>query len=231
MKKRILSLLIAGAMMFTTMPTILSATEKFPRPGDVDGNGAVDIMDILEIMKYLSGISSVFDDGPGSPAWDAALAIVPNANGDENKLLLEVLAKIWGRMAGYSLTDCFSDNCSCEYCENCKNLIFEDLLYYSWSVGNITDVRTVFCRCQPYNKPGHVLGNQDIGIMDALEILKYLAGIPSVLDGSIRQRANMTAVIIKSEDPDVPDEGKIRPDIMDALEILKHLAGIPSVLD
>jgi Leucine-rich repeat (LRR) protein len=66
---------------------------------------------------------------------------------------------------------------------------------------------------------GHVLGTRDYTINDALEILRYIAGLPSVLDGC--DVAMMAALIISEEVPGVQD----------ALQILRHLVGLPSALD
>jgi hypothetical protein len=52
--------------------------------------------------------------------------------------------------------------------------------------------------------PGDVNGDGVVDIQDALEILKYLAGLESVVD--------------------------FEADINDALEILKYLAGLPNIL-
>jgi hypothetical protein len=63
---------------------------------------------------------------------------------------------------------------------------------------------------------GQVRGEGKVSINDALEILKHLAGIDSVIDNC--EIALMASLIVS--------EGK--PTIADVLEILKHLAGIPN---
>jgi hypothetical protein len=63
---------------------------------------------------------------------------------------------------------------------------------------------------------GQVRGEGKVSINDALEVLKHLAGIDSVIDNC--EIALMASLIVS--------EGK--PTIADVLEILKHLAGIPN---
>jgi len=67
-------------------------------------------------------------------------------------------------------------------------------------------------------KLGHILGNPNISIFDALEILKYITGMESVIDTCENARA--AALIVSS---DVPG-------IFDVLEILKALAGMESAV-
>jgi hypothetical protein len=65
---------------------------------------------------------------------------------------------------------------------------------------------------------GRVLGGEDITIMDAVEILKYLAGMDSVImEGN---DAWLAALIT----------GGNEPQIGDVLEILKYLAGMDNVI-
>ena len=64
--------------------------------------------------------------------------------------------------------------------------------------------------------PGHVLGNLDITIFDALEILKYIVGIDNVIDNDAMA---LEAALIVSDDV---------PGIFDVLEILKFIVGMPS---
>jgi len=69
---------------------------------------------------------------------------------------------------------------------------------------------------------GLILGNSNIGIGDALEIFKYLAGMPSVIEDDGKDSRAWNASLIK---------GGSSPGIADALEILKLLAGMESVLN
>jgi hypothetical protein len=76
---------------------------------------------------------------------------------------------------------------------------------------------------QIYSRTGHVLGNTTINIGDALEILKYLAKLDTVLC-PVTNNALFEAAKIVNPDSAVPT-------ISDALEILKYLAKIDNVLE
>jgi len=67
---------------------------------------------------------------------------------------------------------------------------------------------------------GHVLGYEKYQVEDALAILRYVVGLPSVLDDC--EVAMMAALVISSE-----VEG---PQIDDALQILRYVVGLSSVL-
>jgi hypothetical protein len=98
--------------------------------------------------------------------------------------------------------------------------------------GGVYSFSTNFCSCgvcdicRPY-VTGDVNGDKRIDITDALEILKYLAGLPSAItDGNVNitaENALNAARII------TPGQGV--PAIGDVLEILKHLAGLPNKID
>ena len=74
----------------------------------------------------------------------------------------------------------------------------------------------------PEIKPGHVLGNSTIGIGDALEILKFLAGLPNEITSNGRDSRQWKSACITGGD---------KPVIGDALEILKYLANIDNAID
>jgi hypothetical protein len=65
---------------------------------------------------------------------------------------------------------------------------------------------------------GHILGNDEPTIFDALEILKYLVGIESVIDNC--ETAFKAALIVSETEPT----------IFDALEIIKYLVGMVNVI-
>jgi hypothetical protein len=69
------------------------------------------------------------------------------------------------------------------------------------------------------SRPGHVLGNSEISIADALEILKFLAGLNSMI---IPNSGSWNAALIVSQGT---------PSAADALEILKKAAGIDNAID
>jgi hypothetical protein len=66
---------------------------------------------------------------------------------------------------------------------------------------------------------GHVLGTEPYTVNDALEILRYTVGLPSVLDNCTV--AVIAALIVNEEVPDVRD----------ALQILRSLVGLSSAFD
>jgi hypothetical protein len=73
---------------------------------------------------------------------------------------------------------------------------------------------------------GKVSGKNTVTIGDALEILKFLAGLPNAVrntSGSFNQNALAAARIT------TPGTGN--PTIGDALEILKKLAGLNNLID
>gem|GEM_PF-4096107 len=72
---------------------------------------------------------------------------------------------------------------------------------------------------------GQVLGNDTISISDALEILRYLAKLPSVIEND--PAAFDAACILRN--PNTEEEYK--PTISDALEILKYLAKLDNKID
>jgi len=99
----------------------------------------------------------------------------------------------------------FCEECDlpiCICCEECKKLT---------------------CVCLPDFKPGRVLGNDDITIGDALEILMFLAGLPSIIvpDSSAWQAALLS--------PPAAENPARLPEIGDVLEILMHLAKIITI--
>jgi hypothetical protein len=80
MKKRILSLITAGALMFSMTAAVSAADAKVPVIqtdygilGDINGDGQVDIMDALEVLKYLAQMDSVIEEG--NDAWNNARLI------------------------------------------------------------------------------------------------------------------------------------------------------------
>jgi hypothetical protein len=72
---------------------------------------------------------------------------------------------------------------------------------------------------------GHVLGNGKVKINDALEILKYLAGMRNKIKDSGKDSSALSAACIT---PASQKSGK--PGIADALEIFKFLAGMKSLI-
>jgi uncharacterized protein YbjT (DUF2867 family) len=68
--------------------------------------------------------------------------------------------------------------------------------------------------------PAHITGEREYTMQDALEILRYAVGLPSVLDNC--NVAIMAALLVSDE----------LPGVQDALAILRFLVNLPSpVLD
>jgi hypothetical protein len=65
------------------------------------------------------------------------------------------------------------------------------------------------------------LGGDEITVHDALEILKFVVGLPNDI-ADCETGDSFNAALIVSEE---------RPSVDDALEILKWLVGLPNVLD
>jgi hypothetical protein len=63
-----------------------------------------------------------------------------------------------------------------------------------------------------------VLGNEPVTVFEALEILKYIAGMESIID-----EGNVAFYAARITGGDTPN-------IFDALEILKKLAGMESLV-
>jgi uncharacterized repeat protein (TIGR02543 family) len=97
-----------------------------------------------------------------------------------------------------------------------NSLFSTEISFFVTATGN----RTLQARFSP--TPGRVLGNDTVNINDALEILKYLAKLDSVIHPQNNARAFNAARIT------TPGVGT--PTINDALEILKHLAKLPSLV-
>ena len=73
-----------------------------------------------------------------------------------------------------------------------------------------------FCVLGAPLRYGHILGNPDIKVSDALEILKYIVGMNNVIEECA---VAFDAALIVSEE---------KPGVSDALEILKEIVGMPN---
>jgi len=71
---------------------------------------------------------------------------------------------------------------------------------------------------------GDVIGNGEVSIMDALEILKLLAKLPNSISPDTSGGKALRASLLASQ-PTAQ-----APVILDALEVLKHLAKLPNVI-
>jgi hypothetical protein len=66
--------------------------------------------------------------------------------------------------------------------------------------------------------PGQVLGNSNVGVLDALEILRYIVGLDSIINEchSAFNAARIT--------------GGETPTVHDAIQILRHSVGLPNMI-
>jgi endoglucanase len=144
MKKRILSILLIIAVTLGSVPTTLIGSANAPastvrtpvrQVGDVNGDGAVNITDVLEILKQLAKITSneIHKGGSGSPAWNAAL-IVPSSIAN-NRVAIDDALEILKRLAGISniipvLTTEFRNMNAFDYVAN---------MGPGWNLGNTFD--------------------------------------------------------------------------------------------
>jgi hypothetical protein len=85
MKKKILSILLAIAIMLTAIPIVSANTTV--RKGDINGDNYITILDALEILKYLAGLDNMLSD-------PRALAAAKAINGGDTvtiNCVLEIL--------------------------------------------------------------------------------------------------------------------------------------------
>jgi len=130
----------------------------------------------------------------------------------ENSYVFSVVSmKDHNNAIGLDCSKCGRAKCRCVYCDYCYRL---DRICDCVFCGDCKELEEN-CTCIHYIL-GDVTGTGIIEIDDALEILKYLAGLENI----INDERSMSAACIT---------GKI-PVIDDVLEILKHLAGIDGKL-
>ena len=110
------------------------------------------------------------------------------------------------------------ENYSCEICITCKTPTTTPPITTTPPTTTTPPKTTTTPPPQIQIKLGHILGNPNISIFDALELLKYITGMESIIDTCENARA---AALIVSNDV---------PGIFDVLEILKALAGMESVV-
>jgi len=92
-------------------------------------------------------------------------------------------------------------------------------IYFGYGIVNAGKAVELTLANLPTYKVGHVLGKERIGVGDAMEILKHLGRMDSVI-----QRGNSAwyaALIVSTE----------KPGVSDAMEIFKKLARMDNVLD
>jgi hypothetical protein len=193
-------------------PPAVPTVEPFSS-GDVNGDGIICMNDATEILSWLSGSqkSILFDD---PRAWDAALILSDEAPTINDAIAIVSYAVGIPNAIGVNL----GGHCDC-CCEQC-NYVFED----KWGIGNVPwTVNSMICRCFK----GDVNGDGVVNIHDALEILKYVSGVDTLIrarndndNPSIWLNAQVTANSRETDEITV----------FDAIEILKYIAGMDSEL-
>lgn len=82
--------------------------------------------------------------------------------------------------------------------------------------------------CGYYTRPGQILSvDGPITTADAFEILKFVVGLPSVIDTD--ERAARAAIVFRRYYEN--SRAGAVPNMNDALEILKHIVGLPTAID
>jgi hypothetical protein len=143
MKKRLLSILLTAAILLSAMTMMpITASSNVPnmphRCGDVDGNGVINIMDALEILKFLARLESnilVTFAGTGftvvdEQGFNSARLMSVRVKGEAPQIfdvleILKDLASIDGVFSGsngynaicYCSWCCHCGDCDCPHCE------------------------------------------------------------------------------------------------------------------
>jgi len=249
MKKRILAMLIAVSMIVTLVSSATATTlPRCSNCGNrsecvvvsfEDKDICLNISVALAALRYHVGLETTNDVAlyRDSDLWRLLMSLVPNTNFTESRSRIgEAAYKVLFILNGTS--NC-AEICNCDYCNDCQKLVVsEDYLRgnfisefpeYGCSVYSILCLCDVYvcggCRslveCTGCFELGHVLGatTDAISIADALEILRYTVGLPSIIDEC--DIAKLAALIVSEE----------TPGIADALQILRYLVDLPSALD
>lgn len=103
MKKRIISFLLAGAVVFTSIPLSAQAEESRSKYGDVNEDGTVDLLDVLVLKKYLKDNSREINMINADVNGDAQV------NDADAEVLLKYIAKYVGETKSAFRTVSFYD--------------------------------------------------------------------------------------------------------------------------
>jgi hypothetical protein len=91
------------------------------------------------------------------------------------------------------------------------------------------ECRHPICACFTFER-GNVLGNEEIGIQDALQILRFLVGLSSVIENTPFSSENTGCLRAYNAARSIASYS-CRPTIQDALQILRLLVGLPNTLE
>jgi hypothetical protein len=200
------------------------------------GSDVPTVMDAIEIMIHLEGV-----DGPlrGIPAiWhNSYLDVIINSRDDVVEYYIAENIKHPHRVH-YDITTSintpFAQNPFISVVRTGTHAVFmpykeidetpkNTLLMTQFFTGHAKDVQITGDSIKSVSfKPGYIRGEKRILISDALELLKFLAGIDSILHTDER---SFNAALITEQ-----SQIKGKPSIHDVLLILKHLTGKTRVL-
>jgi len=129
MKKKILAILLAAIMIIGVLPAVTvnslqpEKCEACNREecacrhvGDVDGSGRIDLIDAIEILKYLSGMESVLNRGDKQDVALAASLIVSISRIEGKPHLVDVI-EILKIVAPQISVRVPCEDCPCNYCK------------------------------------------------------------------------------------------------------------------
>ena len=118
--------------------------------------------------------------------------------------------------------DCVVGECVIDFSGNgkfCNRCFMQGYNYTCRTHGLIYAYTCCRFSTTSYYQRGHVLGKENICTLDALEILKYIVGMETIIEDG--NRAFNAARVTYGDVPTIDD----------VLEILKHIVGLPSRLD
>jgi hypothetical protein len=196
-------------------------TALLPVKADTTASGSPDIGDALEILRYLAKLPSDYDGSGISPTISDALCV------------LKVLAKVevsedWVFVRPRpAVTETVGNGSSGSPSPTTTSSATTTSSSVTTTSPDTTETATTTTVTDPPRLLGDVDGNGVVTINDALEILRYLAKLPSEVTASTA--AFDAACILR--DPHTDYDVPYKPTINDALEILKKLAKLANRID
>ena len=216
--------------------------------GDVNGDGAICVVDGHLILHFLlkppPRMLPGFYNLDAEAVWRAASTVNPknwDIAPDMRSMHTQDAIGLWMATVrlendhfktSMSVTDVGKCSC-CQWCEctigssfifewdycNCQDRCYQREMVKQWE--------SCFKKlCGYYTRPGQILSiDGPITTADVLEILKFVVGLPSVIDTD--ERAACAAIVRGAPS----HRAGAVPAMSDALEILKHIVGVPTVID
>jgi hypothetical protein len=188
---------------------------------DINKDGVIDILDLIELCKFLRNEESLADPNAELRLGDiVGIRTILNNNGinTHGKGLCGACDYCDG---GEEIIGCCA-NGDCERCNTSHGTYCECSVCRPVELCRTCSREIAKCVCilkdgvivVPF-RPGDVTGTGTIDVMDALEVLKHLAGIVTLSGDALNAALISGGEIIT---------------VLDALEILKRIAGIPSII-